>query len=122
MPQRGLRHSTVARASSPASSGGVSPPVPVLSACSDGGELVRSTDGVGHTPTYTNYFDGAGQNIKLTTTQYGRQVSVVRYDANGGQLGQTTYGYDAQGRQNTSTADRILHRRAVERHHGHQHL
>jgi len=39
----------------------------------------------------------------LSTSLYGRQISLVNYDANGGQLAQTTYGYDAQGRQNTVT-------------------
>jgi len=38
-----------------------------LSTYSDGGELVSSTDALGHTTTYTNYFDGSGQNIKITT-------------------------------------------------------
>jgi len=38
-----------------------------LSTYSDGGELVSSTDALGHTTTYTNYFDGSGQNIRITT-------------------------------------------------------
>ena len=34
---------------------------------------------------------------------YGQLAAVTQYDANGGPLGQTTYGYDPHGRQNTVT-------------------
>lgn len=46
---------------------------------------------------------GADGAYSVGTSQFGRQVSVVRYDANGGQLGRTDYGYDAQGRPNAVT-------------------
>jgi RHS repeat-associated protein len=39
----------------------------------------------------------------VSTRQYGRLVSTVGFDANGQQLGQTTYGYDTHGRQNAMT-------------------
>jgi YD repeat-containing protein len=39
----------------------------------------------------------------ISTSQYGRQISAVNYDANGMQTAQTTFGYDPQGRQNTVT-------------------
>ena len=38
-----------------------------------------------------------------TTNQYGRVISVTQLDANAVQIGRTSYGYDAQGRQNATT-------------------
>ena len=38
-----------------------------LSTYTDGGQLISSTDGLGNTTTYTNYFDVSGQMIKVTT-------------------------------------------------------
>jgi RHS repeat-associated protein len=37
----------------------------------------------------------------VSTYSYGRLVSAIRYDCTGTQIGGTTYGYDAHGRQNT---------------------
>ena len=39
----------------------------------------------------------------VSVSQYGRLMTGTRFDANGGVLGQTVYGYDAQGRQNLVT-------------------
>ncbi len=68
-------------------------------------------NGVGVTNySRTAYIPSAGQMIwtsvgpdgssTVSTTQNGRQVSVIQYDANGVQLGSTVFGYDAHGRQN----------------------
>src|SRR6266567_3299580 len=38
----------------------------------------------------------------VTTNQYGRLLSVTRRDSSGAQVGQTIYGYDPHGRQNTA--------------------
>ena len=46
---------------------------------------------------------GPDGSSRVNTSQYGRYISAVRYDSNGAQLGQTTYGYDTQGRQYTVT-------------------
>ena len=42
-------------------------------------------------------------SYSVTTSQFGRQISTVQYDSNGVQIAKTTYGYDAQGRPNTTT-------------------
>ena len=43
-------------------------------------------------------------SMNISTSHFGRQASVVQYDSNKAtQIGRTTYGYDAQGRQNTVT-------------------
>ena len=47
------------------------------------------------------------QSSVVTVYQGDRIQSVTRLDANGGQLSQTTYGYDAHGRQQTVTDARI---------------
>lgn len=39
----------------------------------------------------------------VTTNIYNRLISVTRRDSGGHQIGQTVYGYDAHGRQNTTT-------------------
>jgi YD repeat-containing protein len=39
----------------------------------------------------------------VTTNQNGRLLSVTRRDSSGAQVGQTIYGYDPHGRQNTAT-------------------
>jgi len=39
----------------------------------------------------------------ITTNQNGRLISVTKCDANGSQIGQTIYGYDAHGRQTTNS-------------------
>gem|GEM_PF-881523 len=39
----------------------------------------------------------------IATYQFGRLISTTSKDGSGGQIGQMTYGYDAHGRQNTST-------------------
>ena len=38
-----------------------------LSAYANNGQLISTTDGLGNTTTYTNYFDATGQLIKITT-------------------------------------------------------
>ena len=42
-------------------------------------------------------------SASVSTSVYGQLMSVVRSDAKGGQIGGTTFGYDAQGRQNVAT-------------------
>lgn len=44
--------------------------------------------------------DGSTQ---VSVYQYGRLISITLKDASGAQIGQTVYGYDSQGRQNTAT-------------------
>ena len=39
----------------------------------------------------------------ITTNQYGRVISVTRFDANGNQIGQTLYSYDVPGRNRAQT-------------------
>jgi YD repeat-containing protein len=71
-------------------------------------------NGVGLTNfSQTTYTPATGQilvttvapdkSVSVSTSQYGRLMSVVRYDGNGAQLSQTTYGYDGQGRQTMVT-------------------
>jgi len=42
-------------------------------------------------------------SFTVSTNQFGRLVSVTKRDSTGTQIGQTLYGYDAHGRQNTVT-------------------
>jgi RHS repeat-associated protein len=42
-------------------------------------------------------------SYSVSAFEYGRLTSVGRYDAGGGQMGQTSYNYDAHGRQNAVT-------------------
>jgi RHS repeat-associated protein len=55
----------------------------------------------GNNRTVTNM--AADGSYSVSAYQYGQLLSTTRYDANYNQIGQTTYGYDQFGRQNTAT-------------------
>lgn len=59
----------------------------------------QTVPGVSRTVT-TTAPDGS---YTVNNYSYGRLVSSTRYDSTGAQIGGITYGYDAQGRQNTTT-------------------
>ncbi|HEY5915661.1 MAG TPA: RHS repeat-associated core domain-containing protein [Verrucomicrobiae bacterium] len=53
----------------------------------------------GNNWTRTTTQTAPDSSTTVTVEQYGRLVSVTRYNASGGQVTQTSYGYDAHGRQ-----------------------
>ena len=69
-------------------------------------------DGVTPVTTYSQTVPGVSRTVTITAPDgsytvnsylYGRVISSVRYGSTGTQVAGTTYGYDAHGRQNTST-------------------
>jgi YD repeat-containing protein len=61
---------------------------------------VTAYSGGNHRTVTASAADGS---YSVSVYQYGQLLSTTRYDANGQQLGGTTYGYDQFGRQNTAT-------------------
>ena len=59
----------------------------------------HTVPGVSRTVTTTNL----DNSYTVNNYSYGRLVASTRYDSGNNQIGGTTYGYDAQGRQNTLT-------------------